>query len=182
MSGVTFSNDLGLRDSRVFINRNLNVTGAIRRRYDALRCAPGRARSPQRHPSNGATQRFEVGAIYHNGRTDRTMWLRGAVYRKYVSLHGPWGFLGLPKRPVRSLHGLHGKRGLFDHGSIYFKRTTGAHELHGRVLKFYLSRGGAWSRLRFPTSDVRRRASGGTAATFQGGRIVCPSSDRCRMA
>jgi uncharacterized protein with LGFP repeats len=182
MSGLSFSNDLGLRDNRVYINRNLNVTGAIRKRYDALGCAPGPAISPQRHPANGAAQKFAVGGMYHNSNTGRTTWLRGAIYRKYDSLRGPWGLLGLPTRPVVSLHDLHGKRGLFEGGSIYFKQATGAHELHGAVLRYYLSRGGASSTLRFPTSDVRKTASGGTTASFQGGRIVCSSSGRCRVA
>jgi len=182
LSGLSFSNALDLLDSRVFVNRNLNVTRAIRTRYDSLMCAPGPATSPKRRLPDGATQRFAAGAIYHNGRNGRTMWLRGPIYRKYTRLEGPWGLLGLPSQPVKHLPRLHGHRGRFQGGSIYLKKGPGAHELHGRVLRFYLSRGGAWGDLGFPTSDVERPPSGGVTATFQGGTIVCPPSESCRVA
>ena len=47
ISGAQFRAGLGLKDDRVWVNRNRNVTGRIRATYDAASCAPGLPTSPE---------------------------------------------------------------------------------------------------------------------------------------
>lgn len=71
-----------------------------------------------------------------------------------------------------------GKARRFQHGRIYAKAGVGAHELYGRVLKAYLRKGGASSRLGFPLTAPTRFKRGqlarfekGTLKVFRSGRV-----------
>jgi len=180
ITGSQLKASLGLRDSKVWINHDLNVVGAIRARYDALGCRPGLPTTPRQGVPGGSRQRFHQGAIYRNNRATLTVWLRGTVYRKYVREGGAVGMLGLPRSPIQQVGNTGGNRLLLQHGRIYGKPRAGVHELHGRVLHSYLGRGGPFGRLAYPTSDVRRY-SAGVMASFQRGTILCPTGARCRL-
>ncbi|HXF71759.1 MAG TPA: SpoIID/LytB domain-containing protein [Actinomycetota bacterium] len=186
ISGGELRVGLGLRDDRVWINVDKNVVGAIRAKYDALGCAPGLPTTPRVRLPSGLVQRFTVGAIYRNEAADATAWLRGPIYDKYLALGEATSVLGLPRSGVVRLRTQEGcgqvlcARAGFDGGRIYYKDGIGAFELHGPVLDSYLGLGGAGGSLGFPTSDVRARPDGGSAADFEGGRIVCSSAGRCR--
>jgi uncharacterized protein with LGFP repeats len=188
ISGGELRVGLGLRDDRVWINVDKNVVGDIRAKYDALGCAPGLPATPQVRVPGGLRQRFAVGAIYRNDAVGSTVWLRGPIYDRYRALGEAGSVLGLPRSGVVRLRTQAGcertacARVGFDGGRIYFKEGIGAFELHGPVLDFYLGLGGAGGPLGFPTSDVRPRAGGGSAADFEGGRIVCTAAGRCRRA
>jgi SpoIID/LytB domain protein len=179
---------LGLPDDRVWIDANHNITGPLRIKYDRLMCAPGIPTSG-RHPlSAGAQQFFRVGGLYRNDRADVTVWLKGAIDAEYRAVGSGGGRLGLPVRPVASLARARAlsctkcRRADFARGRIYWTSRVGAHALWGRVFHAYARSGGADGKLGFPTSRVRRRAGGGTVATFQHGRIACPAgTKRCRV-
>ncbi len=106
---------LGLRDSRFSVNRNLNIFGRIRAKYDRLWCRPGRATSPNNVIRGGRFQRFRRGRIYQNDRPRKLVWLHGRVNRKYVALGAHRSRLRLPLRYRRS-HG--GTKGVFERGAI----------------------------------------------------------------
>ena len=187
ISGGALRSALGLRDTRVWVGANRNVTGDIRTRYDALMCAPGAAAGPSKAVPGGRRQVFAKGALYRNEATGRVIWLRGAVYSRYVQWGDAGGALGIPATGTRALTLARGCRKYgcsltrFAHGAIYFKSSPGVgmHELYGPLYAYFVSVGGLRGRLGFPTSDVRVGAGGRTSATFEGGRITCTAKGVC---
>jgi uncharacterized protein with LGFP repeats len=174
ITGAALRGALGLMDDRVWVNSDRNVTGAIRSRYDVLRCAPGLPRSPRVHVLGGARQRFVRGAIYRNAQADRTVWLFGAIYSEYRRVKDARGPLGLPVAGVKRLvkpadcDRRTCRKARFDRGVVFLKRDVGAHELHGAVLAYFSSHGAIGGHLGFPMSDVVSLSNGGSQATFQG--------------
>jgi hypothetical protein len=86
--------------------------------------------------------------------------------------------LGAPRTDVEAAgHG--GRVRKFERGHIYWHPATGAHEVHGGILRAYLTRGGPGRNpktdrrdLKFPTSDEVRSADGRTPVShFEGGSI-----------
>jgi SpoIID/LytB domain protein len=187
ISGGALRAALGLRDRRVWIGSNRNVTGAIRGKYDALMCAPGAAAGSQKAVPGGRRQAFATGALYRNAANGRVIWLRGSVFSRYVQLGDASGPLGIPVSGTRTVTLPSGCRKYhcsitrFAGGGIYFKGATGVgiHELHGALYRYFRSLGGARSRLGFPTSDVKLGAGGRTSATFEGGTITCSAKGAC---
>lgn len=178
ITGTAFKAGLGLRDDRVWVNRDKNVTGKIRSTYDAANCRPGLPRTPEVRVPGGSRQRFESGAIYRNA-DDVTVWLRVRINDEYIGAGGVTGPLGLPtSRSIRitRVSGCGGgcSRVTFDGGRIYWKSATGANALWGRVLNEFLSRNGVKGPLGFPTSRVHEDVDGGASATFEHGSISCP--------
>jgi SpoIID/LytB domain protein len=106
---------LSLRDTRFSINRNLNISGAIRHAYDRMACRPGRAVTAQKAVRGGRWQGFAVGRLYQNGKRDRVTWLRGKVLTRYLDVGGPGSRLGLP---YRYRNGKRGAKAWFDRGTI----------------------------------------------------------------
>jgi SpoIID/LytB domain protein len=180
VTGTELRAGLGLRDDRVCINSDRNVTGTIRTKYDHLMCAPGLPQSPQVDVAGGTRQRFRIGAIYHNTGAGITVWLKGAIYDEYTAVGGANGVLGLPATGIEPITGVTGcaggdcKRVNLDHGRIYWKDGVGAHALWGSVLDAYLGEGGARGSLGFPTTRVHRASDGTRSATFEHGTITCP--------
>ena len=190
VAGVTLRGALGLLDDRVWINDDKNVTGAIRAKYDALDCQPGQATDAERRVAGGSMQRFAVGTIYRNAAANRTVWLHGPIEDEYVSVKATAGVLGPPLSAIVTITAPSGcnvrpcAKARFAGGFIFFRSDTGAHEVHGAVLKYYSSNGFAAGHLGFPTTDVTATDSGGTKATFSGtgsGAIVvtCASDGTC---
>ena len=188
VSGPTFSAVLGLFDDKVWINRNRNIEGAIRTRYDSLMCAPGLAMTAAFAVQGGRVQRFAQGGLFVNSALGRTVWLRGPEYGKYRSLGGAGSFLGLPRSGPLSLDGRAGcggadcSRASFDHGRIYDKSGVGTFEVHGPVLAYFLHQGGASGGLGFPTSDVTPAGGGAVRSTFEHGTVTCPASGACSQS
>jgi hypothetical protein len=181
VSGWTLRGALGLRESKMWINHDRTPTGAIRRRYDGLRCAPGLPRSGATAIRGGHRQAFERGALYHRRDSGDVLWLYGKVLAKYRRLGQARGLLGLPATDVIRMPKLHGRRAEFDGGVVFHRKRSGAHELHGPVLRYFRNHGGA-GRFGFPATDVRTRADGTRWADFDSGkRITCGPAGRCRV-
>jgi stage II sporulation protein D len=106
---------LRLKDSRFFVNQNLNITGPIRSAYDALACKPGTAVTAQRGVRGGRWQGFTAGRMYENQGRSTVVWLRGPVLRKYVSTGAHESRLRLPYRFQKMKRGA---KALFDGGTI----------------------------------------------------------------
>jgi SpoIID/LytB domain protein len=181
VSGGAFSSILGLRDNKVYIGRDLLVTGLVRARYDALRCRPGSPTTPKLSVPGGTVQRFEHGAIYvAAGQGSRAVWSHGPIYHHYVQIHGTKSVVGFPVSGIVAVHDgaacqkAHAcVREKFTSGRMYRKESVGAHELHGAVLAYYLAHGGTGGSLGFPTSDVTKAGDGSTSASFEHGRVKC---------
>jgi SpoIID/LytB domain protein len=182
VAGTELRAALGLPDRRVWINRDRNITGAVRAKYDAVMCRPGLPRSPVLGLDHGSRQLFARGGIYRNGAVDLTVWLKGSIHTEYLRVGGARGRLGLPVTAVRPSFGRAAdacsgcRRLVLESGRIYLKPGLGAHALWGSVLNAYLARGGAGSALGYPLTRVRTQ--GGVArASFEHGTIACAGSD-----
>jgi stage II sporulation protein D len=115
VEGWDIRSALSLKDTRFAVNRNLNITGAIRDRYDLIGCRPGRATTGQRPVPGGREQRFVKGRMYEHGRRGMAVWLRGKVLSRYLEEGGPGGRLGMPYR-TKSLKS--GTKAWFDGGTV----------------------------------------------------------------
>jgi SpoIID/LytB domain protein len=114
LTGLGFRAALGLKDDRVWINANRNVTGQIRAAYDKLNCAPGLATSSQVARTGGAYQKFAKGRMY----------LNGLVLTRYVNL-GQWSSsLGWPTSDIQKIDPDH-QKATFDHGTITCTLSAG---------------------------------------------------------
>ncbi len=116
VSGATLRSALGLRDDRVWINRNRQITGQIRLAYDALNCSPGLATSRQVRVAGGLRQAFEDATIYFAEGTGAHE-LDGVVLAFYKDQGGPAGSLGFPTSDVRKMENGN-LRASFEHGVI----------------------------------------------------------------
>jgi uncharacterized protein with LGFP repeats len=168
----------------VWINTNRGVGPPLRGKYDRLGCRPGLAATPSFRVPGGRRQRFPGGALYYNAGRSRTFWIHGKVYGKYRDRGESGGALSMPRSDVERLRVRGCKsvlcsRALFERGAIYLKGGLGAHELHGRVFRFFWSHRRT-DRFGFPQTDVRKRPSGAKWARFERGTIVCPATDPCR--
>jgi SpoIID/LytB domain protein len=152
VAGWTLRRLLGLRDTRFMVNANHNIVGRIRDRYDALGCAPERARGPQKAIDGGRYQSFLKGRLYRHAARDVVTWIRGAILTKYVDKRAHNGFMGLPYR-WKAIDGGTGRRAWFDNGQILSSAATGAHEIHGPVLNHYVGTGN-FSFYGYPVTDV----------------------------
>lgn len=177
-SGWTLRSRLGLKDTRFWVNRNRVIRGRIRRAYDRMGCRPGTARSARTRIGGGRYQRFRRGLMYWHAGRRRVTWIRGSVLRKYRSVSGHRGPLGLPWSFRKEGRGY---RARFDRGDIYFKPRIGSYIVRGRFLRVYRRVGGPRGRLKFPVSDVERLRRGRKRIRFQGGRIVCRRGGGCRV-
>jgi SpoIID/LytB domain protein len=187
VAGSELKAALGLPDGRVWINRDRNVLGAVRAKYDAVMCRPGLPRSTVLVLDHGSRQLFDRGGIYRNGKVDLTVWLKGSIHTEYLGVGGAGGRLGLPvSKPARPLrpYGAESCSGCLritlEGGRIYFKPGLGAHALWGPVLSEYLSRGGAQGALGYPKTRVRV-VDGVSRASFEHGTISC-SGGVCRVS
>ncbi|MDT4915024.1 MAG: hypothetical protein QOC66_4152, partial [Pseudonocardiales bacterium] len=86
---------------------------------------------------------------------------------KYAALGGAGSLLGNPASAEYDVTG--GRARNFSSGRIYWSATTGAHEVHGRILEKYRL-GGAVAHAGFPTTD-EVLVTGGRASYFSKGRI-----------
>ncbi|HZD18945.1 MAG TPA: SpoIID/LytB domain-containing protein [Actinomycetota bacterium] len=102
ISGSALRSALGLRDDRVWIDANRQVTGAIREKYDALGCSPGLPRSRQKGVAQGVRQVFEASTIFSkDGPGAHELW--GPVLDRYLTAGGPKGSFGFPITDIRTL-------------------------------------------------------------------------------
>ena len=99
LSGLALRSALGLRDDRVWINKDRQVAGEIRTKYDAIDCAPGLPTSKQSSVAGGLRQAFEEGAIYFKEGIGAHE-LSGYVLSSYLDNGGPAGSLGFPTSDV----------------------------------------------------------------------------------
>jgi SpoIID/LytB domain protein len=188
VSGTQLRAALGLPDDRMWVNRDKNILGAIRLKYDSAMCHPGLPVTAVAPLPGGSRQRFQNGGIYRNRGVDLTVWLRGPIDTEYLAVGGALGTLGLPTSDPTVVGAGSGRsacagcrRVRFAGGTIYSKTGVGAHALWGAVLGTYMGHGGATGSLGFPTSRVQGNGSGTISASFEHGRITCPPGGNCQV-
>jgi SpoIID/LytB domain protein len=102
ISGDDLRAALGLKDDRVWINANRQVTGEIRQKYDAIGCRPGLPTSRRSAVAGGQRQKFERATIFYRSDAGAHS-IAGAVLAAYLDRGGPGGRLGFPTTDVRTL-------------------------------------------------------------------------------
>lgn len=122
ISGSTLRSALGLRDDRVWINRDRQIVGAIRQKYDALGCSPGLPASRQVAVADGVRQGFEDATIYFKDGVGVHA-LHDPVLAFYLGEGGPGGAMGFPTSDVRTM-GNGNLRASFEHGRITCHETV----------------------------------------------------------
>jgi hypothetical protein len=101
-----------------------------------------------------------------------------AITLRWKAIGGYRSVLGGPRAAEYSVAG--GRARQFQKGRIYAKYGVGAFELYGKVLKAYVRRGAAGSRLGFPrTAPVRFKR--GTQARFEKGVLKVFRSGRVKV-
>jgi uncharacterized protein with LGFP repeats len=116
ISGTTLRSSLGLSDDRVWINRDRQVIGEIRAKYDATGCSPGLPTSRQVSVAGGRRQTFEGGSIFFKDGLGAHE-LGGDVLAYYLDQGGPSGSLGFPTSDVQKLDN-GSTRARFENGTI----------------------------------------------------------------
>jgi uncharacterized protein with LGFP repeats len=94
------------------------------------------------------------------------------IIEAWRKLGGNRSALGAPRSAEELVTGPRGREGarqVFADGRMFWSRATGAHELHGPILRRYQHAGGAGSRHGFPLTGVKRTAEGGAKVRFQTG-------------
>lgn len=172
INGSKFRSMLSLKSDLI---GNL-IYGGIRKRYDALNCKPGIAKSNEYTwknldgSSNGRAQDFKKGRIFYNPGKG-VFWIFGGIGRAYDALRSRRVDLRLPINEEFGIAG--GKAVYFQKGRIYWSSATGAHEVHGGILGKYLQPGGP-AKWGFPVAD-EQSAPGGRLSRFQKARIYWTS-------
>jgi SpoIID/LytB domain protein len=149
------------------------------RQLGGRKAAIGRPVSGEFAVGRGSAQRFSSGRIYwcrRNGAKE----LRGPILTAYRRWGGPTSDLGWPATGMMTAP-RHGHKVRLVAGVIYSHARTGAHVLHGRVLRRWSAAGSARSWFGYPTSSVFSVA-GGVRARFRHGTITWDrSSHRYRI-
>ena len=101
-----------------------------------------------------------------------------AITLRWKAIGGYRSILRGPRAAEYSVAGGRARR--FQHGRIYAKYGVGAFELHGKVLKAYVRRGAAGSRLGFPRT-APARFKRGTLARFEHGVLKVFRSGRVKV-
>jgi hypothetical protein len=152
------------------------VHGAIRDKFDDLGGAGGFLGYPitdgiKSPDGTGRFNHFQGGSIYWTALTGAHE-VHGAIRDKFNGLGGIGGFLGYPTTDETKPPDGIGRFNHFQGGSIYWKPTTGAHEVHGIIRDRWEALGWEQSFLRYPTSDVMPIPNGqGTMSNFERGHI-----------
>jgi uncharacterized protein with LGFP repeats len=113
---------------------------------------------------------FQHGTIYWSPTTG-TRTMMGAIDPFYASVGGAAGPLGYPTKSMSWLPDKVGQYATFQHGTIYWSPTTGAHSVRGAFLTAWTGAGAQGGRLGYPTSEAYP-VTGGSRQDFQRGTIT----------
>jgi hypothetical protein len=118
--------------------------------------------------------RFERGAIIWAPGTG-TVALFSDILLHWLRHGGSDGFLGMPVSADTAVGA--GRKASFVGGIVVWSPSSGVHEVHGSILRLYLSLGGPTGTLGFPTSDEEDvpGVPGAKRSTFQNGDIYWTS-------
>ncbi|MGW0232185.1 M15 family metallopeptidase [Actinopolymorpha singaporensis] len=155
-------------------------TGPMQNYYDFLGAQESKLGFPTGAQYTGALagvliQRFTGGRIYYSAATG-ARGVYGPLLARYLALGGEAGKLGLPTNGEGSAQPTGARLSAFEHGRIYWSSTTGAWDLTGVMLDYYVKLGGSASPLGLPTSAAYSAAGGVTVQNFVKGRVYHSST------
>ncbi len=136
------------------------VHGLIRAKWKKLgweRSFLGYPKTDERDSGSGADGRynlFQGGAILWKRGANEAFETHGAIRSKFGRLGWEAGFLGFPVTDETKTPDGIGRFNHFEGGSIYWKPSISAHEVHGLIRKYWASKG--WeknNKLGYPISD-----------------------------
>ncbi|PXY31380.1 N-acetylmuramoyl-L-alanine amidase [Prauserella muralis] len=151
------------------------IRGAIKTKWASL----GWERSPLRYPTTdergtpdgtGRYNHFQRGSIYWTPSYGARA-IYGAIRAKWAQLGWERGPLGYPKSDEHGTPDGRGRYNHFQHGSVYWTGSTGAHAIYGAIKTKWGQLGWERSFLGYPTSD-EFAVSGGRRSNFEHGYIV----------
>ncbi len=142
--------------------------------------ANGGIRGPLKYPQSdylplgdgiGSCQFYEGGTLWSAAGAG-THGLTGAISERFLAgghVTGPLHYPTGEETPVGDGRGTYAE---FQGGRIYATATTGAHEVRGTILRYYLERGGPTGSLGYPTTELDPKGTaGGRFQRFEKGRI-----------
>ena len=119
----------------------------------------------------GRYNHFQGGSIYWTPNTGAHE-VHGLIRDKWASLGWERSFLGYPISDESPLPDGRGRYSNFQGGTIFWTPQTGAHEIHGEILKKWVKLGGRRGFLGYPITDETGTPDGiGRYNHFQGGSI-----------
>lgn len=147
---------------------------AIQLRYQDLGlvgAALGRPLGPEvAAPDGGVMQQYESGIIAWRVDTGAHE-VRGDIGRLHQTYGGLGGFLNYPITDERPVGDGRGRFNRFTGGAVYWTGTTGAHEVHGWILRKYDDLGGPRGPMGYPLGD-ESPAPNGRQSRFESGTIA----------
>lgn len=119
----------------------------------------------------GRYNHFRGGSIYWTAATGAHE-VHGAIRSKWASMGWERSTLGYPISDEEAFPDGKGRYSNFQGGSIFWSAESGAHEIHGEIMKKWFMLRGERGFLRYPITD-ELTAPGGTGhyVHFQGGSI-----------
>ncbi|MBV2360044.1 hypothetical protein KUH32_09680 [Thalassococcus sp. CAU 1522] len=135
------------------------VHGLIRAKWAKLgweKSFLGYPKTDETDSSGGAKGRFNLfqgGAITWKSGADEAFETHGAIRSKFGQMGFEAGFLGYPTTDETKTPDKVGRFNHFEGGSIYWKPTISAHEVHGLIRGLWQSQGWEKGELGYPISD-----------------------------
>lgn len=154
---------------------DVEIHGAVFDHHERI----GGVRGALRYPASdlfpvgdgrGKTQWFQGGIVWYTTTTGaQGLW--SSVLDRYLQNGNARGYLGYPKSSMKSVIDFRGSFAHFEKGDIYASPQTGAHQVHGAVLSYYLARGGPTGSLGYPTTELDPPGAARRYQSFERGRI-----------
>ena len=119
---------------------------------------------------DGRKRRYEHGLILWH-RSVGAHEVHGDIAQRFRALGTESGPLGYPTSDQKAVGDGDGTFNRFENGSIYRRRSTGAHAVLERADRRYRTLGGPRGKLGYPTSNTHDANAPGKVTNFQGGAI-----------
>ncbi len=145
------------------------LIGAHYAQLGGMRSVLGVPRTVELGLPDGRWQLFRSGRMYWSGPSGAWS-VHGAILDEYQRLDSTAGLLGYPTTDESPTGNRQGRYNHFRRGSVFWSRSTGAHEVHGRIRATWASMGAEAGPLGFPTSDEYSYANG-RRSDFQHGHL-----------
>lgn len=165
------------------------VHGLIREKWAHL----GWERSPLGYPVSDESESPNGKGRYNLFQSGAIVWKKGAneAFESHGAIRGAWGrfgyengWLGFALTDETKTPDQVGRFNHFDGGSIYWKPTIGAHEVHGAIRDYWAQHG--WERnaaLGYPISDEQVHKTKNRFSDFENGVLYWrPSSGTAELS
>ncbi|MCB1041026.1 MAG: twin-arginine translocation signal domain-containing protein [Acidimicrobiales bacterium] len=140
--------------------------------YGPVVCRVATCTPPWRYDPSCTTSSATDNRTVNHGAPCLTTDCGSPIAKKYAELGGSAGFLGAVVAPEKANSDRRGRVARYQNGNIYWTATTGAHEVHGRILAEFAKQAGVNGVLKYPTSDTRRSSDDKSDyVNFENGRI-----------